>query len=560
MIEITEQWGLAKKGKFSLGDKEFTCPNILFLDGEYFSPPEDAEITISTDGKGDIKVPETLFDVLSGEGTLPTAFGYPENIGGGLVSERGGSKRIQILYDQEPSDDADIYVIGNSPQLLSRSRDLFEKITTLREKIPYHKLIYTPGIAQPQNMALLAYLGVDLFDSVSAGYFDMKGVQLSDWMGFSGDGTDNKRKMMDELKLIRNSIEKGRIRELVETRVRSEPWQVEVLRMLDGSYPRFSKEVPVTGDRVNVTTRESLNRPDINRFITRIPNRYSPPSRPLLLLLPCSASKPYFLSRTHSRIRQALQGTPWTSIHEVILTSPLGAVPRDIEMFYPAKQYDIPVSKTWFEEEKDLILEQLRHIIDKGCYEHIISHLPPDMNFVKQNVDCIDTVSQGYHLDKDALDRLRDEINSLNEGNDLGVKQFLWQNMRSLAIFQFGMEAGEELLKDSHIKGRYPEYRIMEDETQLGMLVSERGLISLTIDGAEKILKTEEYQAEIDDFRPKGSVFAVGVTDADEKIHPEDEVILVHEGELRGVGPASMSGVEMIDAERGEAVRVRHYV
>ncbi|MFO7793307.1 MAG: DUF5591 domain-containing protein [Candidatus Saliniplasma sp.] len=560
MIEITERWGLAKKGKFSLGDKEFTCPNILFLDDEYFSPPPDAEITISTDGKGDIKVPETLFDVLSGEGTLPTTFGYPENIGGRSVSEEGGSKRIQILYDQEPRDDADIYVIGNSPQLLSRSRDMFEKITTLREKIPYHKLIYTPGIAQPQNMALLTYLGVDLFDSVSAEYFEMKGVQLSGWMGFYGDGTDNKRKMMDELKLIRNAIEKGRIRELVETRVRSEPWQVEVLRMLDGSYPKFSKEVPVTGEKVNVTTREALNRPDIKRFITRIQDRYSPPSRPMLLLLPCSASKPYFLSRTHSRIRQALQGTPWTSVHEVILTSPLGAVPREIEMFYPAKQYDIPVSKTWFEEEKELILEQLNHLLDKGSYGHVISHLPPDMDFVKQNVDCIDTVSEGYHLDKDALDRLRDEINSLNEGNNQGVKRFLWENIRSLAIFQFGLKAGEALLKGAYIKGRYPEYRIMEDGTQLGMLVSERGLISLTIDGAEKVLETGEYQAEIDDFRPKGSVFAVGVKDADRKIHPEDEVILVHKGELKGVGPASMSGVEMIHADRGEAVRVRHYV
>jgi len=209
MIEITERWGLAKKGKFSLDDKEFTCPNILFLDGECFSPPEYAEITISTEGEGDIKVPETLFKILSCEGTLPTSFGYPENIGGRLVCEEGGSKRIQILYDQEPRDDADIYLIGNSPQLLFRSRDLFEKITSLRGKIPYHKLIYTPGIAQPQNMALLAYLGVDLFDSVSAEYFEMKGIELSDWMGFPAEGTENKRKMMDELKLIRNSIEKG---------------------------------------------------------------------------------------------------------------------------------------------------------------------------------------------------------------------------------------------------------------------------------------------------------------------------------------------------------------
>lgn len=560
MIEITERWGLAKKGKFWLGDKEVNVPNILFLDDDDFSPPRDAEVTISTDRSTDIRVPETFFDVPSGESTVPSTFGYPENIGGTFLKEEGGNDKFQIIYDQEPRKDAEIYIIGNSPQMLFRSRDLFRKVTYLREKIPYHKLIYMPGIAQPQNMALLSYLGVDIFDSISAEYFDALGIELSDWMGFPQKNSDNHQKMLEELKLIRKAIETGRIRELVESRVRSEPWQVEVLRMLDESYPKYSHGVPVTGDKVNVTTREALNRPDVQRFVTRINYRYHPPSRSILLLLPCSASKPYFLSRTHSRIRQSLQGTPWPSLHEIILTSPLGAVPRELEMFYPAKQYDIPVSKNWFEDEKSLILEQLNSVIDKGDYHHVISHLPPDMAFVKENIDCIDTVGDRYHLDKEALQDLKKEIISLTDDERQSVKQFLWENIRSFAVFQFGVEAGNKLLEDASIKGRYPNYRIMEGGTQLGMMVSERGLISLTIEGAEKILETGEYQAEIDDFRPKGSVFAVGVNSADEKIHPEDEVILVNEGELRGVGPASMSGLEMIDAERGEAVRVRHYI
>jgi len=67
------------------------------------------------------------------------------------------------------------------------------------------------------------------------------------------------------------------------------------------------------------------------------------------------------------------------------------------------------------------------------------------------------------------------------------------------------------------------------------------------------------YQAEIEDFRSKGSIFAVGVKDASEKIRPEDEVIVAHDEELRGVGPASMSGKEMVQAERGEAIRLRHH-
>jgi len=52
----------------------------------------------------------------------------------------------------------------------------------------------------------------------------------------------------------------------------------------------------------------------------------------------------------------------------------------------------------------------------------------------------------------------------------------------------------------------------------------------------------------------------VGVKDAYEHIHPGDECVLSNEGKLKGVGKAVMSGPEMMRAERGGAVEVRHYV
>ncbi len=558
MIEITDRWGLAKLGNWEIKDREIEVPNIFFLESDVFKPPEGADLTISTDKDSEFKIPSSFFERPS-DADFPSTFAYPGEMIDGLVEESEGDENIQVIYDQEPDPNAELYVIGNAPEILHRSRRLYERIISLRKKIDHQKLIYVPGIAQPNNLALLVYLGVDLFDSAFLEIMSAEEVELFDWIGFPGDIEKNPVHLLDELRLIRKSIEKGRIRDLVESRIRGEPWMVEVLRKADEDHQLFSRGVPVTGDGFPVTTRESLNRPDIKRFKRRIKGRYSPPNRDVLLLFPCSARKPYFQSRTHSRFRNATREADWTDVHEVSLTSPLGAVPRELELFYPAQQYDIPVTHQWFEEEREMILEQLRAIIEKADYNTVISHLPEDMSFVKEEIDCIDTSKGDHPTSEEALSNLRDRLIHVAGGERGDVQRFLRENMRSFSRFQFG-DGGEKLLEGASVKGKYPWYKIMKGDIQRGMLVPERGLISLTMDGAEILKKEGIALVEIDDFVPKGSVFAVGVREADDTIRPEDESIVVHEGELRGVGPAVMSGEEMLEAEKGEAVRLRHHL
>ncbi len=558
MIEITDRWGLAKRGKWTFKDREIEIPNVLFLSGGMFDAPEDAEITLSAEEESFFTLPSSFFQTSDEEYTFPATFAYPDMFTDNEVGTKGGHEKIQVIFDQEPDLGAELYVLGNAPQLLQRSDRLYEKVMGLRNKIDYHKLIYAPGIAQPQNIALLTYLGVDLFDSSFLELMDLEGVELSDWIGFPGRPEKSRDHLLSELFLIRKGIEEGRIRELVESRARSEPWMVEVLRRADEDYLVFSKGVPVTNDKLYATTRESLNRPDIERFRHRIETRYEPPERDVLLLLPCSARKPYFQSRTHRRFRDATQKVDWTNIHEVMLTSPLGAVPRELELFYPAQQYDIPVSNEWFEREKEMVLEQLQIILDKREYDAIISHLPPEMKFVPENIDCINTVGEEHPASSEAIEKLADSLKEYVAEDTGSYQTYLKENLTSFARFQFGPE-GEALLEDARIKGKYPWYKIIDSEKQRGMLVPERGLISLTLKGADILKEEGVYQAEIGDFESKGSIFAVGVEDASEKIRPEDEVIVVHEDELRGVGPASMSGEEMVKAEKGEAIRLRHY-
>jgi archaeosine synthase len=140
--------------------------------------------------------------------------------------------------------------------------------------------------------------------------------------------------------------------------------------------------------------------------------------------------------------------------------------------------------------------------------------------------------------------------------------------LNSIARFQFG-EVGAKLIDGCNVKGRYPNLKIFKSGQQLGMLTGERGLISLTFDGAKRLFEivslipssgTIDYVVNIDDFKPKGSIMAVGVQNASAKIRNGDEVIACFGNELRAVGQAIMSGAEMIAHNRGIAVKVRHHI
>ena len=77
--------------------------------------------------------------------------------------------------------------------------------------------------------------------------------------------------------------------------------------------------------------------------------------------------------------------------------------------------------------------------------------------------------------------------------------------------------------------------------------------------GAEKISNYCEYKVEIsDDFKPKGSILAPGIIEADENIRIGDEVLIFRKNKLVGVGVACMNGKDMEELLYGEAIKTRH--
>jgi archaeosine synthase len=327
-------------------------------------------------------------------------------------------------------------------------------------------------------------------------------------------------------------------------------------------YLFLERNLSVSGGPLVATTNDSLNRPEIVRFRNRVRERYKkPPSKKILLLLPCSAKKPYSSSKTHRIIRSTMAEIANRHVvHEVVITSPLGVVPKEVELFYPAQHYDIPVTKCWSRDEINMIQKDLLEFLKKNRYDRIVVHLPGDYEFVWDILDdytntCIDTP-----LSSASLEKLKEVLNDLVLPYDkISAKKVIGENMDSFARFQFGI-AGEKLINDTEVKGRYPNIRIIREKKQIGMLVGDRGMISLTLEGAKVLAGENSYRVKIHDFEPKGSIFAVGVKDADDEIRIGDDVVVLRDEELVGVGVAQMNPDEMVESNRGEAVKIRHLV
>ncbi|MDR0198818.1 MAG: queuine tRNA-ribosyltransferase containing PUA domain protein, partial [Methanomassiliicoccaceae archaeon] len=158
-----------------------------------------------------------------------------------------------------------------------------------------------------------------------------------------------------------------------------------------------------------------------------------------------------------------------------------------------------------------------------------------------------------------SLKNLEDAIKEAAGGMErCGYHEDRCESVRSVLGFQFGREAADVLMDGSSVTGKYPYWKIHSGKRQLGMMSEERGMVSLTIDGAERLAKLGKNIAEMADFEMKGNLFAIGVSKADHAIRAGDEVIVMMNGAVNAVGVAAMSGAEMEDLKRGIAVKIRH--
>ena len=602
--------GPARVGTFIIDDKPVVTPNILFLDSSRCEASKFSDIIITNKTKKTkkptIQIGKSILSIANdnkkNEASLNNYLVYPKDVIKELhltTLDNKNSECIvipakkELISEIRKKNKAVLSIVANATQIFSQQSYFIDFIVELRKKIGYQKLIYLPCIAEPSSIAFLTYLSVDFFDSFSAfmatrndtllfptGAFKKHQLsevccncssckEIKDYsnMNYNQLLDHNYSAIICELKQVRNAIATGSLRELVETRVRTNPLLTSMLRILDFNHYQFLEERTsiMRKQMLLATTNDSLFRPEIRRFQERVIQRYEKPlSARILLLLPCSAKKPYSFSKSHKLfIERILNLDNSFVVHEVILTSPLGIVPRELELTYPASMYDIAVTGRWDENEKKMIRTLIQQYLQKNTYDTVIMHLPREMQeFVAEILKnpistCID-----FPTSEESLSELSNVLHKLTKTyKRVASSQRTYENVKALACYQMSKPLAEQLLKDAIIKGKYPYQKIIQNNVQLGMITEERGLISLTIDGGKRLVDAKHYWIEIfDDFSLKGSLFAPGIKDADELIRIGDEVIIRKNMNLCAVGVAQMNGKEMIESTNGVAVKIRHHI
>lgn len=506
---------------------------------------------------------------------VPLESGLLTTASSGMASDAVVKDGVQVvrlpLPDELVVDDSvEMVVVPNAYELRKDPRRIVDAVVRLREACGFGRLLCMLGIGEPSTVALLSYMGVDVFDDSLPRAAGLEHVLLMPEAEVAmGDGDvvgANIDYMVAELAKTRMFIEADRLRELADQRSFSSPSNVALLRLYDQNAYQYAEETCSTvGCRFSCNSTQALRRPDLKRYRDRMGSYRKPEHKRILLLLPCSAKKPYHISKTHRAFASAIHTAQHdTLVHEVIVTSPLGMVPRELDACYPANSYDIPVTGEWKCEEKAMIRKMVGDLIAQG-YDKVICHLGEDYELVEGLAEMECTVV-GDPTSPKSLENLDKALRAAAKGMET-VDYLVDRNnlARGLLEFQFGRDIADLLMDgDTYAIGKFPYWKFIREvdgkKIQMGMMTPERGMVSLTLEGAEVLAKAGYATVEIMDFELKGNLFAVGVVRADPRIRIGDEAVIVCNGEVRGVGVAEMYGREMTDLKRGIAVKVRHKV
>jgi len=487
---------------------------------------------------------------------------------------------------------ADAYVLSGGPGVVGHAEAFVDAVIETRESIPDDTALYLSGVATPRNVATLVYAGVDLVDTDRAVVRGTQGRYLTtddayfledlDELPCSCPACQQPRESFDredcvehnvnaleaELRRVRRRIRDGRLRDYVEGQARQDQWLTATMRRLDQQYAYLERHTPIyRRDEITAATEDTMRRVEIQRFAQRVTDRYRCrfDEQPLVIV-PCSARKPYSDSQSHEQYHQAIQFRG----HLMSMTSPIGVVPQELELTYPAQHYDSVVTGNWTANEIEFVGDVLERYLADRSYPEVIVHVPGEgyREICERVEDALDLdftyTVEDHPTTADSLANLAGAL----EGYPKYMKRERQHNtLRAVADYQFGAGAGDELFGDDlTAEGTYPQLRAHGDRAddggqgeQLAALTQQYGVLGLTIAGARRWVDADvpEKRVAIDAFVPHGSVLAPGVVDADDEIRVGDEVVI--EGPAAfGVGRATMPGPAMADATRGIACEVRH--
>ncbi|MHC1599170.1 MAG: DUF5591 domain-containing protein [Candidatus Methanofastidiosia archaeon] len=293
-------------------------------------------------------------------------------------------------------------------------------------------------------------------------------------------------------------------------------------------------------------SRDAFWRPLTQRWILQVKDNYTPPSD-ICLVLPCSARKPYSSSQSHRRflsiIKNAL-GPKRASLTQLIVTSPYGIVPRELETLI---DYDIVVTGTWCYEEIERSRSMLISLLKNMKDPLVLVHLPENELDVAKDLPARTIItSKGHPLSNESLSSLRNTLTEIKDLIPIPEKSFM--NLRTFSKFLYGTDILSDNIK---MKGRINK-QIFSNNKCIASYDKMLRPVS-------PLVRVKRRWVEID-FDIKGDLFCVGVVDADERIRPGDDVVITRKGMPVAIGNAILSGSLMHTMRKGKAVKVKRKI
>ena len=444
-----------------------------------------------------------------------------------------------------------IVVLVDAVQLAAQSGKLVTAIQTLKHRFP-GALLWTPGLGGPDNAAVLAWFGVDLFDTTRT-RFALSADHLLTAFG-PRQPLDGESLSIDvalhhyqqALRSVQSAIETGTLRRLAQQQSLNSPRLVEHMRHFDALMNKKSDVLrahPSGLETIEFMAQESHLDAEVASWVEFMTHRYQTPEGldNVLILLPCSDRKPYRLSKSHRKFIDAIGSN---ACHEVMVTSPLGLVPRDLEDVWPAGFYDIPVTGDWTQDERDRVQSMVDALIQRHNYSYIVNH--SGLLLEVEGIEVIETRQGESSGSRGALQRLSDAVLHCKQTIELRRRKGESINLdrfRSISRYLYGNDAW---LNDCRIRGKPPRWRIEKDGKQIALWLFDRAGFSFSKEAIPllselNILPTVRLRSDI---KWKGDLH-LGIIDSfDQNIRRGQDLLVQQDGEAVGSARALAPGWE----------------
>jgi len=483
---------------------------------------------------------------------------------------------------------------------LNNYRGIIKAIVKIKQDLDNNKALLASGRIIPKLYPMLVYLGIDIIDGSyllylsSENFYDtieyllpiykMKNLPCSciacrGKLKYLLEEKYSSEKIVllclhnlitakNYMNKIKQYLNYEDYRAFVEKSALDDTYLISMLKILDKNYfDNLRLETPISQKvkQIKCLGPSSYYRPDFQEFRERMIKNFEPePWTKLIILLPCSAKKPYSESKSHKKFLSVLRKFPeFPCFQEIIITSPLGAIPRQFENIYPVNSYDISVTGEWDENEREIAGKMLAAILNKYNKNiPVIIHLDDPYNDILNIASQLSTQTF-YHpkiyeklTNESSLKILEDHIRenanlfTTNESQQKNKKYSKTWTRKFLKIldYQFGIGCGIKILPNGvNIKRELRNSQIILidpiEKDKLGVFQFTSGQIALTIAGAMRLAPFTNNSNIIvfDGDKIRGTtLFRPGILEYDSNLLPNDYLIIIEKSRNSIIGMAQL--------------------